>query len=93
MNSTVKSVLLGIAIGIAPIAICALLYWMTPYLIQGNAGALLSFAVMGLYAMSTLTVFVFSIVLMTKSKALLGGAALITLLAQFVILVNFLMGQ
>jgi hypothetical protein len=87
---SVRSVLLGIAMGLAPITLCALLYYAVPLLVKGNAGALLSFAVLGLFLLSFITVFVFSIMMMVKGNALIGGCALAVLVVQFGSLIVFL---
>lgn len=79
------------SLGLSPIAVCATLFYATPLLIEGNAGALLSFAVMGLFVLSSLVVFIFSIVLISKQKKeIVGKAALAVQILQGVTLVILL---
>jgi hypothetical protein len=85
-----KSILLGIALGLAPVTVCAILYYAIPLLVKGNPGALLSFAVLGLFLLSFITVLVFSIIMMVRGNGLTGGSALAVLVIQFAALIVFL---
>jgi len=82
MNATLRQTLLGLALGCAPIAVCSVLYYGTPLLISGNAGALLSFAVLALFVFSSITAFVVTIIMLVRGKTIIGGIALILQLAQ-----------
>ena len=62
-----KPYLLGLALGLAPIVSRSLLYYVTPYLVDGNAGALLSFAVLGLFMISSVAVFAIAIIFMNRN--------------------------
>ena len=82
MNITVKSILFGILLGLAPLCVCTFLFYVTPLLLSQNAGTLLSFAVMGLFCVSFVATFIISIVLISKKKELIGKISLLVLLIQ-----------
>lgn len=91
-NNSLKSVLLGLLIGFAPAIVCAALFYLGPYLVSGNPGALLSFAVMGLFVISSIGAFVLAIILIVKNQALKGGCALIAQAIQTILIFSFLAG-
>jgi hypothetical protein len=66
MNPNLKSILIGFALGLSPLAACTLLFYGTPYLVEGNPGALLSFGLLGLFLIGSVAVFIISILLMRK---------------------------
>jgi hypothetical protein len=82
MNPAIKSVLLGLALGLFPIPACAFFYFVTPYLVEGNPGAVLSFAVIGLYFVSSIGVIVISFIFLSQKKTILGAVAIIVVIAQ-----------
>ena len=87
MNSNYKLILYGLLLGFAPVLACAILYYSVPLLVEGNAGALLSFAVMGLFVMSSVAVFIINIILISKQKIeLVGKAGLAVQILQIVAL-------
>ena len=86
MNPTAKQIFLGIGLGIWPLAVSALFYYLTPLLISGNAGSLLSFAVLALFLLSSIGAFVISIVFLSKNKTVIGGIALMLQVAQLIAL-------
>jgi hypothetical protein len=90
MNPTIKPALIGFAFGILPIAACTLLYYATPYLVEGNPGSLLSFSVFGLYLLSSFAAFVVGVLLLVRKQAVMGGVTLAVLFAQAIILFWFL---
>jgi len=90
MNSLIKSLLLGLGLGLFPFAACAFLYFVTPYLMSANPGALLSFAVMGLYVIASIAVFVVGIILLVRKKTIIGSVAIITVFIQAMAAVSFL---
>jgi hypothetical protein len=92
MNANVKTFLLGLILGIAPIVICAIFYFGAPVLVDGNPGSLLSYAVMGLYAMSSLAVFITAIIFIVHNRPVIGATALFVQITQLVIAVFFLSG-
>ena len=90
MNSSFKSVLLGLGLGLFPFLACALLYLITPYLVTGNPGALLSFAVLGLYIVGSIAVFVVSIILLIRKKTIIGSVAIAAVFIQAIAAVSLL---
>jgi hypothetical protein len=91
MNPIAKFILLGILLGISPAAVCAALFYSVPLLIEGNAGTLLSFGVMGLFVISSVIVFVYSIILISKQKmGIVGKASLAIQILQLIALVILL---
>lgn len=92
VKSTIKSILLGLLLGIAPIVGCTILYFVTPFLVQGNPGSLLSFAVMGLYAMASMGVFITAIIFITHDKPIVGGVSLFVQIVMLIIAISFLSG-
>lgn len=90
MNSSLKSVITGLCIGLAPLVVCALLFYVTPYLIEGNAGSLLSFAVMALFVVSSIAVLVVSIIMLARKQMITGITSLIVLCAEFIAMILFL---
>jgi hypothetical protein len=83
--TTLKSITLGIGLGLIPVLACALLYYFAPLLVKSNPGELLSFAVIGCYAMSSLAVFIIAMILIIiKNKPMVGGVALLVMIAQLI---------
>lgn len=89
--TTYKPFLLGLALGLGPVAACAVLFYATPYLVEGNPGALLSFGLMGLFFISSVGVFIVSIILMVKKQQTIGAAALISLILVWIVGLRFLL--
>ena len=86
-----KLILYGLLLGLAPIFACAILYYSVPLLVDGNPGALLSFAVMGLFVMSSVAVFIINIILISKQKIeMVGKAGLAVQILQVVALIILL---
>jgi hypothetical protein len=90
MSPNLRSILLGLALGLGPIAVCLVLFYATPYLVEGNPGALLSFGLMGLFFLSSLGVFIVSIMLMVKKNQIIGATALISLILVWISGFSFL---
>jgi hypothetical protein len=88
--TTFKPFLLGLALGLGPVALCLVLFYATPYLVEGNPGALLSFGLMGLFLISSVAVFVVSIILMKKQQ-IIGITALISLILVWILGLSFLL--
>jgi hypothetical protein len=91
-KSFLRSVALGALLGLAPFLLCAAFYYSIPMLMDGNPGALLSFAVLGLYMFTFVTTIIISVILIVRKNTTMGGAALVTLALQFVLLIGFLAG-
>lgn len=92
MNSTLKSVLLGLGLGLFPLLTCVFLYLVTPYLVSDNPGALLSFAILGLYVVASVGVFVASIILLVRKKTTEGSVSIGTLFLQAIAAISYLAG-
>ncbi len=90
MNPSIKPIFLGLVLGLAPLIACAILYYVTPYLVTGNPGALLSFAVLGLYVFSSITVMVVSIILLIRKKIVIGAVAIVAVFAQAILAAGLL---
>ena len=90
MNPSLKSFLQGLALGTTPVAVCAMLFYLAPLVIEGNAGTLLSFAVMGLFVMSSISVFITSFILIIRNKPIIGGVALVSQIVQIILAISFL---
>jgi hypothetical protein len=90
LKKQLRSVLIGIGIGCSPLAVCALLFYGTPLLVDDNPGALLSFAILALYLLSFVTLLITSIAIIVKKDSTIGGTALAILVLQFALLIVFL---
>lgn len=91
MSQNLKSILLGLALGLGPLAACVVLFYVTPYLVEDNPGALLSFGLMGLFFLSSVGVFIVSIILMMKKQQTIGASALISLILVWILGMSFLL--
>jgi hypothetical protein len=93
MNSTLKSVLAGIILGLSPILLCLALYRVAPVIVEKNQTELISFGVMGAYALASLAVFVTAMVLLIiKNKPLMGAVALFLMIVQLILGVSYMAG-
>jgi hypothetical protein len=93
MNSFLKPVFMGILLGLSPILLCLLLYRFIPSIVEKNQTDLLSFGLMGTYALSSLAVFVISMILLIiKNKPIIGGVAFFVMIAQLILGVSFMAG-
>jgi len=90
MSPLIKSILLGLVLGLGPLIACALLYYVTPYLVRGNPGALLSFAVLALYVFSSIAVIVVSIILLVRKKTIISAVAIVATFAQAMVAAGLL---
>jgi hypothetical protein len=90
MNPNLKSILIGFALGLSPLAACTVLFYGTPYLIEGNPGALLSFGLLGLFLIGSVAVFIISILLMRK-KQIIGLTTLISVILVWILGFSFLL--
>jgi hypothetical protein len=93
MNSFLKSVLMGILLGLSPILLCLLLYKISPSIVEKNQTDLLSFGLMGVYALASLAVFVIAMILLIiKNKPIIGGVAFFVMIAQLIVGVSYMAG-
>jgi hypothetical protein len=77
-----KLFLKGAFVGLAPIVFCAAFYFGLPTFIGDNPGALLSFAVLGLYLFSFLVAMIVSIAFIARKNFPTGSMGLILLVLQ-----------
>jgi len=93
MNSIVRSVLFGILLGISPIVLCLLFNWITPSVFLKDQSSLVSFAVMGLYAVTSLAVFVIAMILLiVKNRPITGSVAILVMIIQLILGVSYMAG-
>ena len=93
MTSTIKSIFVGFAIGVSPLLVCYILFRAFPTLASTNETELLSFGIMGVYALSALSVFITSMILiLIKNKPIIGAVALFTMIAQLILGVSYMTG-
>jgi hypothetical protein len=91
--SLLKSLMFGIFLGLAPFVLCTVFYYAVPLLVDGNAGALLSFAVLGLYLFTFLATVIISLIVTSRKNAAMGGVALAMLGLQAALAFAFLSGM
>lgn len=93
MSFNLKSILLGIIIGVLPIILCLLLFQITPNIASKDQSELVSFGIMGAYALSALTVFIIAMILiLIKNKPITGTIALLIMIIQLIAGVSYMAG-
>jgi surface polysaccharide O-acyltransferase-like enzyme len=93
MSSNIKSISIGLMLGLSPVLLCVLLFQISPALADKDQTELLSFGIMGVYAMSALAVFVIAMILiLIKNKPVTGAVALFTMIAQLIFGVSYMAG-
>jgi hypothetical protein len=91
MISNLKPILSGVLLGLLPIILCTVFYYFAP-LVGGYMDAVHSFAMMGLYALGSMAVFISGIILVIKEKPVMGGVAILVEIIQLIIGVSFMAG-
>jgi hypothetical protein len=89
MTPNVKSILSGVLLGFTPIMLCLVFYYFAPVV---EDDAVHSFAMMGLYALGSMAVFISGIILVIKEKPVMGGVAILVQIIQLIIGVSFMAG-
>ena len=92
MDKYLRYFLTGLTLGVSPMVLCALFYYVAPMVTGENPGSLLSYGVMGLYATGSLAVFILSIIFIIRDKPIIGAVALFVQIAQLVFAVSFVAG-